>query len=182
VKVIFCAALVFIGWVSAGLANAEVEKIAIPTSGGMRFYWWPKISPPSGWQQDEEFSFRYSANAMVPRSTSFRDAPVVMYAKAEYKPRMPDIKSIELYIESDHRSFKQKNPGIEIRRLPAQKTVDAEVRHVFRFEPYKLGNWEKIAYMEEDEFYFVFVVSARSKEGLDSHTKLFDDWVGSYKK
>ena len=35
------------------------------------------------------------------------------------------------------------------------------------FTPRSKGQWERVSYGEEDDFFLSFVVSAKSKEGLD---------------
>jgi len=161
-------------------AFAEIEKIAIPNDKGISFYWWPKITPPQGWVQDKAYSYHYAVNAMTPEGYTFANAKTVMYAKANYKPRDPDIKSLEAFMERDKEIFLSKMPNIRIIKTDSLHTADRKIFISYNFFPEKAGNWEKVAYGEEGDFYIVFTISARSKEEFDSSESAFKALVENY--
>jgi len=167
---------------SAMPALAEIERIAIPNEKGMSFYWWPKLPPVAGWQQDREFSIRYSFNAFAPSGQSFASAETVMYAKALYKPRIPQVKSLEMLIEDERRDFTKNVPGVMIREAQPLVTGDGRKAVSFTFTPQTQGNWERVAYLDEKEFYLIFAISSRTAQGLAAHEKSYEGLVLQYRE
>jgi len=163
-------------------AYAEIEKLAMTSEKGVSFYWWPKLAPIEGWHQDREYSFSYRVNALAPGGFTFKDAESVMYARASYKPRIPEIKSLEAFIEDDQEDFRAKVPGVSIQEVSPLATADGQKLRSFTFFPTKGGNWERVSYGEEGEFYLIFTVSSRSQSGFDAVVSTYEKVVGSYKE
>ena len=173
-KRIGCA-LVGLLLLTYSVAHAEIEKIAIPGENGLSVHWWPKLAPLNGWHQDREHSLFYGANALAPDGNTFKNAETVMYALAIFKPRAPDIKSLAALIESDRKEFEASVPGISIHEVAAISSFDGQKFRSFTFFPTSEGNWERVSYGEEGEFYLVFTVSSRTRSG-------FNAAVGAYEK
>jgi len=165
----------------SGAASAEIEKIATPSESGIRFLWWPKVSPPAGWHFDDGSSHQYAFNAIAPDGSTFSDAETVIYAKANFKPRAPEVKSIESLIEQDISSFKSSDPGIAATREKPLLSGDDKQFQVVAFAPGAGGNWERVAYGEEGEYFIVFTVSSRTQEGLALATPAFNAMVAGYR-
>jgi len=163
-------------------AHAEVEKIAIPSEKGVSFYWWPKLALVDGWHQDREHSFFYTANALAPDGFTFKNAESVMYARALYKPRTPEIKSIEALIENDRKDFEANVPGVAIQEVAPLSTADGQKLRSFTFFPTKSGNWERVSYGEEGEFFLLFTISSRSLSGFNSAVVAYEKLIAAYKK
>jgi hypothetical protein len=85
----------------SGTASAEIYKEATPTDTGFDFVWWPIVTVPHGWLHDDGASHAQHVNALIPKGTTFANAPAVIYAEAVYKPRMPDTKSLTQFIADD---------------------------------------------------------------------------------
>ena len=103
------ALVLLFGWLLlAAPASAEIEMVAAPTDRGPVYHWWPKLVIPAGWHHDRNFSFYYSLNAIAPEGVSFDDAHTVMYAKAMYKPREPQVKSLKCSSTTIKRPFAPK--------------------------------------------------------------------------
>lgn len=168
--------------VTAVPAAAEIEKFAIPSEKGMNFHWWPKLSPVAGWQQDREFSFRYSVNALAPVGESFATAETVIYARAIFKPRVPDVKSLEMLIENDKKDFLKKVPGVVIRDAPALISADGRRLVSLTYTPNPIGNWERVSYLEEGEFYLIFTVSSRTQKGFEASAKTYETLIAQYRE
>ena len=162
--------------------RAEIEKIAIPDEEQMSFYWWPKLPKVAGWHQDMDYSFLYNVNALVPDSATFADAETIMYAKAVFKLRIPEIKSLDLLIERDKKTFLDNVPGVEIREVKPLVSADGKEFRSFTFFPPEAGNWERVSYGEEGEYYLVFTVSSRSKAGFDASENVYEKLVGLYRE
>jgi hypothetical protein len=175
---IFVAAILLAATASA---LAKVEKFAIPGEKGMSFYWWPKLPPVAGWKQDREFSFRYRINALAPEGTSFGSAETVIYAKAVFKPRVPDVKTLGDLIENDKRDFLANVPGVIVREAPSITTVDGQQLNSLTYTPTGQGNWERVSYLDEGDFYLIFTLSSRTQAGFNASSKAYEDMVSQYK-
>jgi hypothetical protein len=147
-----------------------------------QFHWWPKLRPLSGWHQDRELSLLYSANALAPDGFTFKNAETVMYAKAIYKPREPNVKSIKELIEKDKKDFEANVPGVLIQEAGSLFTGDGQELRSFTFFPATAGNWEHASYGKEGEFYLIFTASSRSKSGFESAARAYEKLVASYRK
>jgi hypothetical protein len=163
-------------------AFAEIEKFAIPGEKGMAFHWWPKLAPVAGWTQDKDFSFKYSINALAPIGASFADSETVMYAKAIYKPRVPDLKSLAALIENDKKDFVMNVPGVMIQEAKALVTADGKSAVSLIYAPRSKGNWERVSYFEEGDFYLIFTVSSRTENGFLATIKAYEKLLSQYKE
>jgi hypothetical protein len=163
-------------------AHAEIEKIAIPGEIGLSFYWWPKLATVGGWHQNREHSFLYSANAIAPAGFTFKNAESVMYAKAIYKPREPKIKSLNALIENDRKDFEANVPNVSIHEVAALSTTDGQKVRSITFFPTSKGNWERMSYGEEREFYLIFTISSRSQAGFDTAVFAYEKLITCYQR
>jgi len=160
---------------------ADIEKLAVPSERGMQFHWWPKLPPVEGWQHDREFSLKYSINALAPVGKSFANAETVMYAKAVFKPRVPDVKSLGQLIENDKKD-KANVPGVVVAEAPSLLSADGRKLSSLTYTPNGTGNWERVSYLEEGEFYLIFTVSSRSLAGFKSSAKAYEALVALYRE
>jgi hypothetical protein len=162
-------------------ARAGVEKIAVPCPNGICLYWWPKLPQLKGWHQDKDQSFNYGVNAMAPDGSSFVNAESVMYARAEYKPRVPETKSVDMLIADDKKGFLASDPGITVTEVSALVTGDGSKMRSFTFFPKSKGNWELVSYGEESDYYLIFSLSSRSKEAFDKAQSAYRELIAQYK-
>lgn len=163
-------------------AIAEIESVATTESGGVSMRWWPKVQPPKGWKHDREHSVSYSINAMAPAGKSFGEAQTVMYAKAIYKPRERDLASVDALIERDKRKSLERDPKLAIGKAEPLKTADGKVLQSVTIVPRGKGNWERVSYGEEGDFYLIFAVSSRTQAGYESAMRSYEQLVRSYKE
>jgi hypothetical protein len=167
---------------SVSVSHAEIEKIAIPGDQGMKFYWWPKLPNITGWHQDREHSYLYSVNALAPDNGTFANSETVIYAKAIFKPHDPEIKSVEMLIARDKNDFLKNVPGVEIREMKTLISADGKKLKSFVFSPKGSGNWERVTYGEEGEFFLIFTVSSRSKAGFNATESTYEKLIALYKE
>lgn len=161
---------------------AEIEKNAIPSENGFDLYWWPVLPKIDGWHQDVGSSYRYRANTQVPDGATFSNAESVIYAKALYKPRMSDTKSLEQLIAEDIEEFKKSQSALAIEKSGLIKTKDNKTLEIYRFSPKGEGNWEKVAYGEEGDFYLVFALSSRTEQGYTGTLPTFKEFIQNYEE
>jgi len=161
-------------------ANAEIEKIVVPCEQKMCFYWWPKLAVIKGWHHERDFSYHYGVNAQAPDGYTFANAESVIYAKALYKPTIPETKSLEMLISKDKNDFISRDPNIIVSEVDAPKTKDDRALKSFTFIPKEKGNWEQVSYGEEEEFYLIFTVSSRTKEGFAKALGVYKQFISQY--
>lgn len=166
----------------ASPAMGEIEKIAIPCETGFCFYWWPKLAVVDGWHHDRDHSLHYGFNAQAPDGENFASAETVIYANAPYKPRMPEVDSLDTLIENDQEKFRNDFPGVEIREVTAITTGDGRKFRSFSYSPAEKGSWERVSYGEEGDFFLIFTVSSRTKEGLEGSAGVYEAFVQAYKE
>jgi hypothetical protein len=162
--------------------HAEMEQIATSCEREFCFYWWPKLPEVKGWHHDHDQSLSYGINAQAPDGYTFANAKTVIYAKAPYKPRMPETKTLEMLISDDKRQFLLDYPGIQIKEVKSLITADGQVLRSFAFSPKTKGNWEQVSYGEEDDFYLIFTISSRSKEAFAAMYPDYKRFINNYKK
>ena len=162
-------------------ATAEIEKNALVCKSSICFYWWPKLPEPKGWHQDRDVSYRMNANVLVPDGSTFANAKTVIYAEAIYKPREPTVTSVEVLIANDKEQFLQHRPGILISESGRLNTGDGQLLRSFTFFPGKQGDWEKVSYGEEGDFYLIFTVSSRTEQAYRQDEPVYGKLVAGYK-
>ena len=163
-------------------ASGEIEKIAVPCDGKISFYWWPQLAPIQGWHQDREHSYMVGANAQAPDGFTFGNAEAVIYAKALYKPRIPETESLEALIKEDKEQFLSRDPNITVSEVEPLLTGDGQVLKSFAFFPKGEGNLEQVSYGEEGDFYLVFAVSSRTKQGFTKALGAYKQFLSQYKE
>jgi hypothetical protein len=179
-----CAAAAFVLLATAG-AQARMVKQARSTSSGICLFLWPDLPRIDGWSQDTEQSFHYNCNALAPDGSTFADAETVIYARAVYKPQAPESPTLEMFIEGDTGQFARSPQKSTVAEVQPLSTADGLALRSFTFFPGSSGgegNWEQVCYGEEGDFYLVFALSARSREGYQKALPAYKRLVGSYSK
>jgi hypothetical protein len=178
----FQLCLLLAGLLLHSYAEAKIERLALACGNAICPRWWPELAPPKGWVHDRTYSAHYNVNAVCEEGKSFKDAEVVMYANAVFKPRVPQHKTLEEFIAGDLASFRTKHQGLVIKQSSDLKTSDGKQVVSWTLDPSGSGQWERTAYLEEGDFYIVFVISSRSQAGRDSQMQTFEQWIASYKE
>ena len=162
-------------------AAAEIEVVETPSSAGMVKQWWPKVAPPKGWEHDREHSLAYGINAMAPQGKTFGDAETVMYGKAMYRPRELELRDVDMLIARDKRKALMSDPPRKSSNAGALRTADGTALKTVTYAPGKgEGNWERVAYGQDGDYYVLFAVSSRTKKGLEAARPAFEQMVKGY--
>ena len=179
---------------TAFTAYAETEKNATlcAEKGELCFHWWPKLSVPKGWHHEKEASLANDVNILVPDGFNFSNALTVIYAKANYKPREPAVKSIQQLINNDVKSFRKDVPEIDIKEVDPLPIANGEKLRSFTFFPSpkkpsgNIRNWERVTYGEENtegnEFFLIFTMSSRTLAGYKAAEDVYKKILLGYKK
>jgi hypothetical protein len=163
-------------------AHAEIEKVFSICDDGICPRWWPKLTIPLGWEHDEDASYGRNVNALAPKGESFDDAVTVMYANAVYKPRAPELKTLAEFVADDQAGVLKTWPDTSITKATALHTSDGKTAESWQIEPKSKGSWERVAYLEEGEYYLVFVASSHTPEGLKAVMPAFEKLVSDYRE
>lgn len=161
--------------------NAAIDKLARPGSSGLDLVWWPRLPKVEGWKHDEDASWAISANVLLRKGENFSDAPAVIYASATYKPRTTS-KTLQQFIAAEQEDFSSRVPGVRIEKLSPLVDAGGNRLETCSFTPSRKGDWEVLAYGEEDEFFLIFAVSAHGKDALRAAMPAFRSLVARYKR
>lgn len=164
------------------IAVPEIEKVGQVCEKGMCLAWWPKLDPAAGWHHERGPSFQNGVNVQVPDGFSFSNAETVIYARAAYKPRIPETTSLEAFIKNDKDKFRNDDPSIAITEVTPLKTKDGKLFKTCTFFPKAKGNWEEVSYGEEGEYYLTFTISSRSHAGFMGSLPVFEQYIAKYKE
>ena len=174
------AAVIAIALVAPAAAHARIEKNATLTKTGIRLFWWPALGTVKGWHHDSDASYLGSINAEVPDGFTFSNAEAVIYAKAIYKPRQPETKTLAMLIKEDQAEFLDHDRTMEITQVSPLKTADGRTLETYTFFPREKGEWEEVSYGEEGDYYLVFVISSQTKTGFEKALPAFKEFIGEY--
>jgi hypothetical protein len=161
---------------------SEIEKVGQPCEKGVCLAWWPKLEPAKGWHHERGPSFDNGANMQVPDGFTFSNAETVIYAKALYKPRIPETTSLEILIKNDMNEFLTEDSSIAIVEVQPLKTKDGKALRSYTFFPKDKGNWEQVSYGEEGDYYLIFTISSRSHAGFLGSSKAYEQYISQYKE
>jgi hypothetical protein len=163
-------------------ALPEIEKVGQVCEKGICLAWWPKLEPAKGWHHERGPSLANGVNVQVPDGFTFSNAETVIYAKAAYKPRIPETTSLEIFISNDKADFLKNDPTTAITKVPALKTRDGKALETYTFFPKAEGNWEEVSYGEEGDFYLIFTISSRSHAGFLAVLPIYEQYIAHYKE
>jgi hypothetical protein len=164
----------------------DIKKEAILCGQQMCFYTWPVIQSIKGWHQEREASIQNKASSLAPDSFTFSNAIVVMYARAEYKKGLPEIKSLEQYIQKDKSIVAAQDSSIIVKMGLNIVNGDGKSLQTQTFFPKLQGNWERVAYSEEtdidgNEYFIVLTISSRTLMAYNSAQADYEKMIRNYK-
>jgi hypothetical protein len=66
--------------------------------------------------------------------------------------------------------------------VEALATGDGQKLRSLTFFPQGEGNWERVSFGEEGEYYLMFTISSRTKSGYDMALPLYEAMLRAYKE
>jgi len=162
-------------------AGAEIEKHAYLTESGIKFFWWPKLKPPSGWVHEEEQSVEMQSNVLVPKGKTFANAETVMYARAFYEPDKKERGTLQELIDGDVKQFKEHMPKVVVKELDSPLVLASGKR--LRTFSFVNGHeaFERVSYGAEGKYWVEFVISSKSARGLEKTLPAFRAMMAKYR-
>ncbi len=101
-----------------------------------------------------------------------------MIAVAVYKPRDPEDKTLDSFIEGDIEKFKK--TGAKISETSSLITANGKKLKSYRFV-YN-GGWERVSYGEEGDYWLTFTINSRSEAGFKKNMPAYERLVSKYKE
>ena len=171
---------------SSAYAEIHREATVCQDTGEICFYWWPVLPEIDKWQQVKAVSYKIKANVQAPIGFNFQTAESIVYAKAIYKLKQPESKTLGEFINNDKEQFLKDTPSLIISEAENLTTGAGQQLRSFIFSPKTQGNWEKVSYGEEtdkdgNEYYLVFVLSSQSKTGFKKTLPIYNEFIYKYK-
>ena len=177
------AAALAAAFLAAIPARAGIEYVVVETQGGKVERWWPRLAPPKGWHHDRGSSVNYHLNGMAPVGESFASAEAVMYGRAIRTSTDANIRNLAEFMARERANYLKRAPNYEVREDKPIVTREGLRLKTRLFVPKDgQGNWERVAYGEEHDFYLLFVASARSRTALDAIALPFRQMVAQYQR
>ena len=69
-----------------------------------------------------------------------------------------------------------------IRDAAALTSADGRKVVSLSYTPNSAGNWERVSYLEEGEFFLIFTVSSREQKGFDASAKAYETLISQYRE
>ncbi len=175
------AGLLLLLCLAPGAVCGEILKLAVQGDAGVQFYWWPVLPRVEGWYHDRQHSLFYGTNAQAPEHSNFADAETVIYAKAIFKSRVAQIGDVDDLLAND-KALYQREGNVRVAEVEPLVTADGEAFRSCTFSPQGKGNWEQVAYAEEGDFFLLFTLSSRTRDGFDRARADFREFIRGYRR
>jgi hypothetical protein len=109
-----------------------------------------------------------------PVGSSWRTSLAVMYARGIVKD--DQTKTIKAQVEHTLKEFKENgSPKVSARFIKGIGTEKGRKGNIYYFTGDKWGNYEAVAYFEEDKTINFIVLTSPTKEAFDSALKAFEE-------
>jgi hypothetical protein len=139
------------------------------------------LSAPAGWVLDNESGAKQGLDAVFyPEGSSWRESGAVMYANVVQKTEDRDS-TLAKVLASDEARFRSDSPGLVIQTAAAVATGDGKQAVIRHFSGSSLGNWEAVAYIDEEKVVSMLVLSCREEALFKKSLPSFEKLVASYR-
>ena len=136
------------------------------------------LSAPEGWVLDNSSGVKQGVYAVFyPKGGAWEKSPVTMYVNTA-KPSPGE--TIDDFIKADLEQMKKGSPGIVMTTGSSIETWDKKVASVRYFTGDKWGNYEAVAYLQEETVFVLIALSARNRELYEGALEAFQKLVKSY--
>ena len=181
-RAISCAlmGLLLVGVVPAW-ADTDPEKKKMVPAGviagpGYAF----SILAPDGWTLDPESGKSSGLKvALYPEGSTWEDTRVFMYVHACARPSCSDS-SYDEYVSAAVKTFRREQPTAMVAVGESISTADGKSAQVRSFSGDEWGNFEAVAYVEEDAVFAILVMSSKNQKIYEQSFEAFEDFVRSY--
>lgn len=166
---------------AAGAAATEPLKPFIPAEPEMKAFWWPVYIDNSGARQEKLYGLPLGEYPTAQDGSLLSNIETVIYARALYKPRLRGITSLEALIESEQAEFRRRNPEVSVEELETVSGSDGKPLRSFAYLPKRRGDWERVTYSEEGEFYLLFTLRSKSQQRYQQDMESYLSYIRQYR-
>lgn len=175
-------------------AQADIERkvtITCDAQGKPQICWaiWPALPEMPGWHRDEDASFKYGANILVPDGAVFRNAPTALSGNAvfeeDYETGHPGPNLLDSFIADDLDNTRKENPDVVVAEQEPAASADGVKMRTFTFRKLKDGHSQILCYGEDadkdDKFFIVLMMDSTIDKAFETDLPLFRQMVAKYK-
>ncbi|MBI2339533.1 MAG: hypothetical protein HYU99_04070 [Deltaproteobacteria bacterium] len=138
------------------------------------------VRAPAGWFLDNSSRPEGLVAVVYPVGSSWDKSPARMYTNVVHKSNKENA-TLEKTINSDIEDFRKKAPEISITEGGLVNTYDGKSARIRNFLKDDYGNYESVAYIDEEKVIVLIVLSARSEAEWKKAFPSFRNFVGSYR-
>ena len=162
---------------SAGGAQAEVQKFIRSCDGKLCPYYRIALTPPDGWVIDEGATKKNDVQIIVPKGKTFGNAPALIYVQVFY--HRDKQQSLANFAETSNERWRARVKDAKISPLPAIERANGKPGFLrFAFEnpgkaqqAYEVGAFGIDSDKDGNEFVLDFVMTGLNKSALDNAEK-----------
>lgn len=138
-----------------------------------------KITATAGWVIDNENAVSQGIHmAFYPKQETWAKSPVIMYGRSIPTSQMPNIKSI---VDQTVRDFHRNNsPNYKSKKQNVITLPEGKKAEIYYYSGDKWGNYEAVAYIQEQDTINYLVFNSRRKDSFDKYLSDFYETVKSY--
>lgn len=141
------------------------------------------LKTPEGWVLDQSGGINQDVHAVFyPQGSSWSEATTVMYTTAAYLDGLKN-KDLDDVIESNEDYFEERSQDIKIGEKDSIEIDNAKKKaRVVYFLNDSHGNYEAVAYIEEEKVVVMIVLSSQTPQGFYMSLNRFEEVVKSYSR
>ena len=138
------------------------------------------LRAPKDWIMDNTSGVKQGLHAVFyPKGSSWGNGEVVMYANVNHKGEAKKD-SFEKIVADDIAAYKTHSSNIKVMDADPLPTANGKNALVKYFSGDINGNYEAVAYVDEEKFIVILVLTSKTKSGFESSLPAFKELVASY--
>jgi len=137
------------------------------------------IDAPNGWTVDREVGKKHGVCCVYyPKGSSFENSETVMYPNIITKG--PGQSTLDEFMASDLADFRDHSPNMTYENGADIHLKNRRVAKLRIFHNVNQGSSEAVAYIDEEKIIALFVVSSKTRKGLNSSIPTLRSILQSY--
>lgn len=167
--------------------NAEIHKevIGCENKEGLCFYWQPKLPKIDGWWQGSQSSVFSHESIRIPLGSDHLSTDSIILARAINKKKLPNIATVEEFIESNNNDFYKNGSGQKLKFTKTIKSTNGLTFQSYFYRSTKGSRWEQVSYSEEkdsdgNEFYLEIILNSKTKAAFKKSLKDYEKFIKNY--
>lgn len=150
---------------------------------------WPDLPAIEGWEQDLAASRRFNGYFLVPKGTTFQDAPMAIVGmsvpKAKYHNRYPRGITIDQFIDTDIAQTHKDRPEADVSEIEPIITADGQKARTFLITKMRGGRQQILSFLEDydsnEQFCVSLMLDSADDATFQANLETFKAMVRRYK-